>query len=158
MSTDASRATRSTRAARLCCPGRPTELTFSCLSPGGARSTKRGFFLLVPTHAAQAARVALETWASFSLYCLNCEREALDQLPDNTPVADFECMNCASRYQLKGKNGRMGKRVVRAVPDGAVATLSWKASTECASSRRPGLTAVTYATHGARSRMRRVKT
>jgi hypothetical protein len=61
--------------------------------------------------AAQATRVALETWASFNLYCLNCERDELDQLPDNTPVADFECYLCKSRYQLKGKNGRLGKKI-----------------------------------------------
>ena len=60
---------------------------------------------------AQATRVALETWASFNLYCLNCERDELDQLPDNTPVADFECAACESRYQLKGKNGRLGKKI-----------------------------------------------
>jgi Dam-replacing family/Dam-replacing HTH domain len=61
--------------------------------------------------AAQATRVALETWASFNLYCLNCERDELDQLPDNTPVADFACAVCESRYQLKGKNGRLGKKI-----------------------------------------------
>jgi hypothetical protein len=61
--------------------------------------------------AAQATRVALETWASFNLYCLNCERDELDQLPDNTPVADFQCLECRSRYQLKGKNGRLGRRI-----------------------------------------------
>ena len=61
--------------------------------------------------AAQATRVALETWASFNLYCLNCERDVLGQLPDNTPVADFECTECGSRYQLKGKNGRIGKKL-----------------------------------------------
>ena len=61
--------------------------------------------------AAQATRVALETWAEFNLYCLNCERDELDRLPDNTPVADFECNTCESRYQLKGKNGRLGKQI-----------------------------------------------
>ncbi|MGC1381512.1 MAG: DpnI domain-containing protein [Candidatus Baltobacteraceae bacterium] len=61
--------------------------------------------------AAQATRVALETWASFNLYCLNCESNELDQLPDNTPVADFQCSRCKSRYQLKGKNGRLGRRI-----------------------------------------------
>lgn len=60
---------------------------------------------------AQAARLALETWASFNLYCLNCDRNDLEQLPDNTPVADFECFACESRYQLKGKNGRLGKQI-----------------------------------------------
>ncbi|MBV9718291.1 MAG: hypothetical protein JOZ77_03170 [Candidatus Eremiobacteraeota bacterium] len=61
--------------------------------------------------AAQATRVALETWASFNLFCLNCKRDELGQLPDNTPVADFQCVGCQSRYQLKGKNGRLGKRI-----------------------------------------------
>jgi hypothetical protein len=61
--------------------------------------------------AAQATRVALETWASFNLYCLDCEGDELDQLPDNTPVADFACAVCESRYQLKGKNGRLGKKI-----------------------------------------------
>lgn len=63
------------------------------------------------TSQAQAARVALETWASFNLYCLNCESDTLDRLPNNTPVADFACFSCARRYQLKGKNGRFGATV-----------------------------------------------
>jgi len=62
-------------------------------------------------NAAQAARVALETWASFNLYCLSCESEALDRLPANTPVADFECYVCKQTYQLKGKNGRFGSKI-----------------------------------------------
>lgn len=59
----------------------------------------------------QAARVALETWASFNLYCLSCESDALDRLRDNTPVADFECFACGRRYQIKGKNGRFGAKI-----------------------------------------------
>ncbi len=65
-------------------------------------------------NAAQVARVALETWASFNLYCLNCESNALDRLPDNTPVADFQCVVCERTYQLKGKNGRFGPRLTGA--------------------------------------------
>jgi hypothetical protein len=64
--------------------------------------------------SAQATRVALETWASFNLYCLNCESDALDRLRDNTPVADFKCFVCDRTYQLKGKNGRFGPRVTGA--------------------------------------------
>jgi hypothetical protein len=63
---------------------------------------------------AQAARVALETWASFNLYCLSCEADALDRLRDNTPVADFECFVCGRTYQLKGKNGRFGAKITGA--------------------------------------------
>ena len=64
--------------------------------------------------AAQAARVALETWASFNLYCINCESDSLDRLRDNTPVADFKCFACEAMYQLKGKNGRFGARIIGA--------------------------------------------
>lgn len=64
--------------------------------------------------ATQGARVILETWASFNLYCLSCEADSLDRLADNTPVADFACVVCAARYQLKGKNGRFGPRITGA--------------------------------------------
>jgi hypothetical protein len=64
--------------------------------------------------AAQAARVALETWASFNLYCLDCISDALDRLASNTPVADFKCYACGRTYQLKTKDGRFGGRIVGA--------------------------------------------
>jgi hypothetical protein len=64
--------------------------------------------------SAQIARVALETWASFNLYCLDCESDALDRLPNNTPVADFKCFVCERTYQLKAKDGRFGLRITGA--------------------------------------------
>lgn len=64
--------------------------------------------------ATQAARVALETWASFNLYCLDCTSDALDALPNNTPVADFQCFVCQRTYQLKAKDGRFGVRITGA--------------------------------------------
>ncbi len=64
--------------------------------------------------ATQVARVALETWASFNLYCLDCTSDALDPLPNNTPVADFKCFVCERTYQLKAKDGRFGARVTGA--------------------------------------------
>ena len=64
--------------------------------------------------AAQVARVALETWASFNLYCLDCASDALDPLPPNTPVADFKCFVCERTYQLKAKDGRFGPSVTGA--------------------------------------------
>lgn len=64
--------------------------------------------------AAQVARVALETWASFNLYCLDCASDALDPLPANTPVADFKCFVCERTYQLKAKDGRFGPSVTGA--------------------------------------------
>lgn len=57
----------------------------------------------------QQSRVVLETWAEMNMYCLHCAAESLDRLPPNTPVADFSCAACESRYQLKSKNGRFGR-------------------------------------------------
>jgi hypothetical protein len=64
--------------------------------------------------ATQVARVALETWASFNLYCLDCASDALDPLPNNTPVADFKCFLCERFYQLKAKDGRFSLRITGA--------------------------------------------
>jgi hypothetical protein len=64
--------------------------------------------------AAQSARVVLETWAEMNMYCLACQADSLERLAANTPVADFECGQCSSRYQLKGKNGRFGRFITGA--------------------------------------------
>ena len=64
--------------------------------------------------SAQMARITLETWASFNLYCLDCASDALDPLPNNTPVADFKCFVCERTYQLKAKDGRFGLRITGA--------------------------------------------
>ncbi len=58
------------------------------------------------TSRAQVARLVLETWAEFNLFCLNCDADSLVRLAANTPVADFECGVCEARYQVKGKDGR----------------------------------------------------
>jgi hypothetical protein len=54
----------------------------------------------------QMARVLMETWAEMNLYCLSCESDRLKKLPDNTPLADFDCPKCRRQYQLKAKDGR----------------------------------------------------
>ena len=59
----------------------------------------------------QIARLVLETWAEFNLFCLNCESDELVRLAANTPVADFECGVCKARYQLKGKDGRFSSLI-----------------------------------------------
>lgn len=63
---------------------------------------------------AQAARVMLETWAQFNLFCLNCSADLLEPLPANSPVADFHCLDCTTRYQIKAKNGRFGAKLTGA--------------------------------------------
>jgi hypothetical protein len=64
--------------------------------------------------ATQATRVALETWASFDLCCLECVCDALDPAPNDTPVADFKCFVCERIFQLKAKDGRFGLRITGA--------------------------------------------
>lgn len=63
---------------------------------------------------AQFARVSVETWAEHNLYCLSCSHDELLRLPNNEKVADFECVECDARYQLKSKNGRFGEKVAGA--------------------------------------------
>lgn len=56
-------------------------------------------------------RRVTEAWAGNNLFCLACDAEELIAEPNNTPVRDFVCPQCAAAYQLKGKNGRYGNRV-----------------------------------------------
>ena len=69
------------------------------------------------TNRAQVARVLIETWAEMNLYCLRCAVDALERLPPNTPVADFLCPGCSTRYQLKSKDGRIGSYLLGAAYD-----------------------------------------
>ena len=64
--------------------------------------------------AAQKARIALETWAELNLFCLYCDSNTLARLAANTPVSDFRCTVCESNYQLKGKDGRFGPKIIGA--------------------------------------------
>jgi type II restriction enzyme len=66
------------------------------------------------TSGSQIARLVLETWAELNLFCLNCDCDALVRLAANTPVADFECGSCNTRYQVKGKDGRFGPTITGA--------------------------------------------
>lgn len=72
---------------------------------------------------AQIARLVLETWAEFNLYCLNCAADALTRLDANSPVADFECVVCSTRYQLKGKDGRFGPIITGAAYEPMIAAV-----------------------------------
>lgn len=67
---------------------------------------------------AQRIRVMTEEWVSRAGFCPNCGR-ALSQFGNNKPVADFYCGNCSEEYELKSKNGNVGKKIV----DGAYATM-----------------------------------
>lgn len=67
----------------------------------------------------QKARVLTENWVASNLYCPVCGHTRIDQFPNNKKVADFFCPNCHEQYELKSKNGRMGKKVA----DGAYESL-----------------------------------
>ena len=66
----------------------------------------------------QKIRVMTEGWVNKSVFCPNCGN-ALNRFENNSPVADFYCKKCAEEYELKSKNGAMGKKIV----DGAYSTM-----------------------------------
>jgi type II restriction enzyme len=70
------------------------------------------------TSSSQKIRVMTEYWVNQSVFCPNCGNE-LSDFENNHPVADFYCGNCAEEYELKSKNGGLGKKVV----DGAYVSM-----------------------------------
>lgn len=68
--------------------------------------------------ATQKIRVLTEHWVNRSVFCPNCGNR-LRQFDNNSPVADFYCEHCFEEYELKSKNGAIGKKIV----DGAYATM-----------------------------------
>jgi type II restriction enzyme len=66
----------------------------------------------------QRIRVMTEYWVNQSVFCPNCG-SALRRFDNNTPVADFYCERCREEYELKSKNGLVGKKIV----DGAYSTM-----------------------------------
>jgi type II restriction enzyme len=68
--------------------------------------------------SSQKIRILTEDWVNRSAFCPNCGN-VLSRFPNNKPVADFYCKNCLEEYELKSKNGDMGKKIV----DGAYFTM-----------------------------------
>lgn len=66
----------------------------------------------------QQIRVMTESWVGKSIFCPNCGG-GLSRFENNAPVADFYCGHCSEEYELKSKNGEMGKKIV----DGAYSTM-----------------------------------
>ena len=69
--------------------------------------------------SAQKIRVMSESWLGDNMYCPNCGNPRISHLTNNSPVADFQCDNCGEIYELKSKNGNLGKKIV----DGAYSTM-----------------------------------
>jgi type II restriction enzyme len=67
----------------------------------------------------QIARVLTENWVKENSYCPNCGRGNISEYPNNQPVADFFCLFCKEDFELKSKNGSLGKKI----NDGAYSTM-----------------------------------
>jgi len=59
----------------------------------------------------QRSRVMTEYWVKKSGFCPNCGSN-LEKFENNKPVADFYCKGCREEYELKSKNGNVGKKIV----------------------------------------------
>lgn len=68
---------------------------------------------------AQMARVLTESWINENMFCPRCGNKHIKRFPNNRPVADFYCPECQCEYELKSKNGSIGKKVT----DGAYHTM-----------------------------------
>lgn len=67
----------------------------------------------------QIARVITEKWVADNMFCPRCGRERIKQFPNNKPVADFYCPDCQNQFELKSKNGPIGRKI----NDGAYDTM-----------------------------------
>lgn len=67
----------------------------------------------------QIARVVTEKWVADNMFCPRCGRKRIKQFQNNKPVADFYCPSCQNQFELKSKNGSMGRKI----NDGAYDTM-----------------------------------
>lgn len=67
---------------------------------------------------------------------MNCGNECIQQYQNNNPATDFHCLVCDEEYELKGKRGRFGGKIV----NGAYHTLVQKLQTE----QNPNLILLAY--------------
>lgn len=82
------------------------------------------------------ARVWSEGWVARELYCLNCGARRLSRQPNNNPVGDFTCGDCAEEYEIKSRAGSFGARAV----DGAYQSMMAR----LASNNNPSLVLLGY--------------
>ena len=65
----------------------------------------------VYTSNSQIARVITENWVGINSFCPRCGNDNLVRYENNKPVADFYCKNCNEDFELKSKNGVLGKKI-----------------------------------------------
>lgn len=86
--------------------------------------------------SSQVARVLTESWVEKNSYCPCCGNAQIKRFVNNQPVADFHCTSCSEEFELKSKNGNLGKKIV----DGAYGSML----TRIASSNNPNFFFLTY--------------
>ncbi len=59
----------------------------------------------------QIARVLTESWIAANMYCPVCGCTLLAKFPNNRAVADFYCPDCRNEFELKSKNGQIGRKI-----------------------------------------------
>lgn len=59
----------------------------------------------------QIARVLTENWVKENSFCPNCGACEISQYSNNKPVADFFCSFCREDFELKSKNGKLGRKI-----------------------------------------------
>lgn len=60
-----------------------------------------------------------EHWICQNMFCPCCGNPHILKLENNMPVADMKCDNCGEIFELKSKNGKIGKKI----NDGAYSTM-----------------------------------
>jgi len=85
--------------------------------------------------SSQKIRVLTESWVKENIYCPSCGNY-IDEYENNRPVADFYCKKCKEDFELKSKNGNIGKKIV----DGAYCTMIERLN----SSQNPNFFFLTY--------------
>lgn len=59
----------------------------------------------------QIIRILTEDWVKNQIFCPSCG-SSLSKYPNNKPVGDFFCSECAEDYELKSKKNSIGKKIV----------------------------------------------
>lgn len=67
----------------------------------------------------QKIRVMSENWVEKNMFCPCCGNSHIFELKNNVPVADLKCDKCGEIFELKSKEGKIGKKI----NDGAYATM-----------------------------------
>lgn len=70
----------------------------------------------------QKARRLTESWMEQNMFCPVCGQPHLGHYPNNRPVADFYCPNCASDFELKSRE-TCSNKLAEKVSDGAYDTM-----------------------------------